>query len=171
MMIKRHLAYASAELFSAIFLALSIVYLPFKHLMFRGPDARVEFVAYCFSMAAFALIFPLYSLNDVRTSDWYLDGTKLLKKRKDFLEGITVVDLREVLRFRCRREVPFIGRSWDLRLTMTEVLSEPAVLLAFAGIKITESPGMHRRYHIGFITRHDRNTLLAALAAAKADKA
>ncbi|HZZ42825.1 MAG TPA: hypothetical protein VFE58_07795 [Tepidisphaeraceae bacterium] len=95
-----------------------------------------------------------------------MNETTLVKQSKNSKHAERI-ELENVVRFRCRREVPFFGRNWDIQLTMNEILSEPKLLFQFFGIKVTGSPGMHQTYRLYSLNREYKDTLLVAIAAAK----
>jgi len=167
MQIRTHLITATLEIFLACVLGLMVGLLPFENSLFQGPNKFTEFVGYCVAIGTLAIVIQIIIAKDTIRYRWHLDGKSLLMKQRGTGSDVTRINFEDIYYCRCRRVVPFVGWSWIMRLTMKEILPEPPVLFSVGSVRVTGRAGMRRLFHIRFITRGDKDKVLAAIANAE----
>lgn len=141
--------------------------LPFRDAMFQGKATLLHFLTFTMLSALMCPFVVLLHWLSGAVFEWRLAGNTLVKKRgRPPYDDIARIDLRQVTRFRAGREVPFVGKTWTLHLTMDEVVDQPPVLFEFLGMKVTGRGGLHRSYYLYFLSRQDKDEVVSAIESA-----
>ncbi|MDB5325387.1 MAG: hypothetical protein JWM57_956 [Phycisphaerales bacterium] len=127
-----------------------------------GPYAWLQWVTYCLAMAAVAACVPLCTRLRMKGAEWYLTREALLLRSTSTGRTVETIAFSDVTRCICRRFVPFVGRTWEVRLRTNQIPSDPPVLFSIFGLKITHSPGQRRTCVVRCLSNEDKDALAAA---------